>query len=373
MKQHKIKPLSGRKADLIARIKGSSNFGIGNKYIYENDIKISPVYIQKEMPISKQTVAQLKQMLKQAGLKVSGNKPELIKRLVDAGASQQPVPMPIKSKKSSTGVRPYEKMTIVELKPILKKYKLSVAGKKGDLVARLYDYDSQRESIEMGMMGTEDAHSQKHEIYQIYKNIAEEEDRLRKIGKFRDIGTDIILRRHPLLKTKDDIIVEASLARSRKQNAKKRADEYQIKYIPLIESEISTEPIDKNIIIRKKIKIVHKTPKKAINYKDYNTNLVVDNWLNASVYGNLKSFFPKDYDNILNHFINQAKYNKRIFPATIFKVLNKDLIYRLKQKYSIQEMYEGAENLSIAFLEDDRIKVKDDGISDDFKNIQQYI
>jgi hypothetical protein len=162
-------------------------------------------------------------------------------------------------------------------------------------------------------------------------------------------------------------------------------DEYYEEPIQeLVESEISTEPIDKHIIIRKKMKLGKPGPKRAssdgpksftkkINYEDYNTNLFVDNWLDASEYSNLKSLFPKDYDNILNHFINQAKYNKRIFPATIFKVLNKDLISRLKNKYSLQEMYEGAENLSIAILEDDRIKVKDEGISDDFKNIQQYI
>lgn len=149
MKQNKIKPLSGKKADLIARIRQFQNFGIGNKYIYENDIKTSPVYIQKEMPISKQTVADLKQILKQNKLKVSGKKSELIQRLVDAGLYEQPSSMPVKSKKSSKGVKAYEKMTITELKPILKKYKLSVSGKKADLVSRLYDYDRQRELNEM--------------------------------------------------------------------------------------------------------------------------------------------------------------------------------------------------------------------------------
>ena len=65
--------VGGTKPDLIARI-------LENNIIYENDIKITPVYIQKGMT-TKQTIPQLKALLKSYGLKVSGKKAELIERL----------------------------------------------------------------------------------------------------------------------------------------------------------------------------------------------------------------------------------------------------------------------------------------------------
>ena len=86
-------PVSGTKSVLLNRLQ-SQNIGIDTNSIYENNIKISPVYIQKEMTTSKQTVVELKTMLKQAGMKVSGTKPELIQRLVDAGLLNQSVDKP---------------------------------------------------------------------------------------------------------------------------------------------------------------------------------------------------------------------------------------------------------------------------------------
>jgi hypothetical protein len=90
MRTHNIKPLGGLKAELIARIKEFQKIGTTSNIIYENDIKITPVYIQKEeTKFEKMKVVELKQMLKQNGLKVSGKKSELIQRLIDAGVYKQ--------------------------------------------------------------------------------------------------------------------------------------------------------------------------------------------------------------------------------------------------------------------------------------------
>jgi hypothetical protein len=123
--------VGGNKPELIERI-------LNNNIIYENDIKISPVYIQKGMT-AKQTVPELKALLKSYGLKLSGRKAELIERLN------------LHKKISRKGIKPYETMLVADLKKILKKFKLSVKGLKADLVARLYDYDKSREIQEMGL------------------------------------------------------------------------------------------------------------------------------------------------------------------------------------------------------------------------------
>lgn len=134
--------VGGTKAELIARI-------YENNIIYENDIKTSPVYIQKGMT-TKQTVPQLKALLKSYGLKVSGRKADLIERL-NAYSGDVGI-----KKISRKEIKSYEKMLVADLKAILKKLKLNVKGLKSDLVARLYDYDKSREQKEMNMMGMED-------------------------------------------------------------------------------------------------------------------------------------------------------------------------------------------------------------------------
>ena len=151
--------VGGNKSELIDRI-------LANNIIYENDIKTSPVYIQKGMTATtKQTVPELKALLKSYGLKVSGRKAELLKRLSNVG-------------KKISNIKPYEKMLVADLKKILNKFKLSVKGLKADLVARLYDYDRSREELEMGMEDNmakikraEDKLSRANERYNEYKEI----------------------------------------------------------------------------------------------------------------------------------------------------------------------------------------------------------
>lgn len=117
------------------------------KYIYENNIKTTPVYIQQEMTISNQTVFELKQMLKQNGLKVTGTKPILIQRLIDAGLVDQSIPMEKQKLKQVIG--PYAKMRVVEIKSLLRKYGLKLSGLKDELIARLEESDAITRHIEL--------------------------------------------------------------------------------------------------------------------------------------------------------------------------------------------------------------------------------
>lgn len=71
--------VGGTKSELIARI-------YENNIIYENDIKISKPYIHKgKMKWSAYTVSELKQALNDFGLPLSGKKEMLVKRLEDTG------------------------------------------------------------------------------------------------------------------------------------------------------------------------------------------------------------------------------------------------------------------------------------------------
>lgn len=136
MRQNNIKPLGGRRADLLERI-----------YIYENNIKTSLQVNKKEKMSSinydKLLVKELKELLRTYGLPVGGRKQELINRLNAY--------TPKKSNVSSDNTY-YSKMTVAVLKEKLKELKLPVSGRKADLVQRLVDASNKyRENMEMGM------------------------------------------------------------------------------------------------------------------------------------------------------------------------------------------------------------------------------
>ncbi len=78
-----------------------------------------------EKDLSKWTKPQLQAQLRELGLKVSGNKPDLIKRIRDYGAG-------------------YLKMKVPQLKSLLKERKLSQVGNKIELVKRLEASDSKK-------------------------------------------------------------------------------------------------------------------------------------------------------------------------------------------------------------------------------------
>lgn len=140
MRQHNIKPLGGRKSDLISRI-----------YIYENNIKTSQQVLEKKgmsLPnYSKFTVNDLKVLLRNNGLRVSGRRQELIDRLNEYSTKTAK-----KSESAKFDDVYYSKMTVAILKEKLKAMKLPVGGRKGELIQRLMSATNiHKEKISMGM------------------------------------------------------------------------------------------------------------------------------------------------------------------------------------------------------------------------------
>ena len=81
-------------------------------------------------PIQKLTVDQLKTLLRQRGLPVSGRKDELIQRL----NGSHPTPTPTTK---APHPMPLEQMKVRELRSLLKQRGLPVSGKKAELIKRL--------------------------------------------------------------------------------------------------------------------------------------------------------------------------------------------------------------------------------------------
>lgn len=140
MRQHNIKPLGGRKSDLLARI-----------YIYENNIKTSQQVLEKKgmslQNYSKFTVNDLKVLLRNNGLRVSGRRQELIDRLNEYSTKTAK-----KSESAKFDDVYYSKMTVAILKEKLKALKLPVAGRKSELIQRLMDASNiHKEKTSMGM------------------------------------------------------------------------------------------------------------------------------------------------------------------------------------------------------------------------------
>merc|ERR1719204_254681 len=92
---------------------------------------------------SQLTVVQLKQMLKENGLAVTGKKANLIERL-EAHLEQKKTP------------GPYDHMTLEQLKEDCKSRKLTISGSESDLRIRLQIDDDTRENlVEMGSIKPE--------------------------------------------------------------------------------------------------------------------------------------------------------------------------------------------------------------------------
>ena len=79
-------------------------------------------------------VQELKELLKNKKLSVSGNKGDLIQRLLDSDIIKSDIPIDVKQDN-------YKNLKAQELKVLLKNKKLSVSGNKGDLIQRLLDSD----------------------------------------------------------------------------------------------------------------------------------------------------------------------------------------------------------------------------------------
>ena len=167
MKKHGIKPLSGRKADIIARILEFQKIGIDSNSIYKNDLKSS----YDNNIYSKMTVKDLQQFMRENKIKGLNQKKELlIKTILDAGYELPMVEKPTLSKKEkkmksyytldSTKTKKEEsieellkKRKMVDLVNLLDKLGIrpkKIPRKKQELVDKLVKY------YEMSSMSGED-------------------------------------------------------------------------------------------------------------------------------------------------------------------------------------------------------------------------
>ena len=90
------------------------------------------------MSYSNLTVAQLKDLLRERGLKVSGRKAELVDRLEDVVDYDKNASLKNQNEKpSQTSENKYSNLTVVQLKDLLRERSLKVSGRKAELVARL--------------------------------------------------------------------------------------------------------------------------------------------------------------------------------------------------------------------------------------------
>ena len=86
-----------------------------------------------ESKLEDKTVVELKDLLRERGLKVSGKKAELVERLLGRES-----PKAVKSPKGrNPGKATLEKKTVVELKEMLREQGLKVSGTKTELIDRL--------------------------------------------------------------------------------------------------------------------------------------------------------------------------------------------------------------------------------------------
>jgi hypothetical protein len=104
--------------------------------------KKKPVVTNKiDGPYGEFTVKQLKDKCKSVGIKVGGKKIDLVQRLRDFDSGKL-VPKALELARQG----PYEGLTVKELKDQLKEKGLKVGGKKNDLIQRLNDSDNESES-----------------------------------------------------------------------------------------------------------------------------------------------------------------------------------------------------------------------------------
>jgi hypothetical protein len=151
-------------------------------------------------------------------------------------------------------------MLVADLKAILKKLKLSVKGRKADLVDRLYDYDRQRELSEMESMGMEDVQSYKtlvfperYEAYREKEIKAEEAEREAERKKEQEMMDEIkkmsVAEIKRQLKISDEKIRELEMTILRQLRLEQPKKE--VPYFPIEETEIDTSPKSKGIVINR--------------------------------------------------------------------------------------------------------------------------
>jgi hypothetical protein len=125
--------ISGKKADLIARIEAHSSPDWGS-FTYFELKKLNEKFVHQIMSIrpnySDFTIKVLQKKLKEKGLKISGKKPELAKRLMDDWEENCP-PQP-----------DYNALTVAKLEERCRAAELNVGGTKAELIARIKAHSS---------------------------------------------------------------------------------------------------------------------------------------------------------------------------------------------------------------------------------------
>jgi hypothetical protein len=134
-------PVSGKKAELIERLKGET---LGPIEETKGEGEETPDEGSDEVDYDSMTVPLLKEALKEQGLPVSGKKAELIERL--KGETLGPIEETEEGTSEGEGEEipdegsdeiDYDSMTVPLLKEALKEQGLPVSGKKAELIERL--------------------------------------------------------------------------------------------------------------------------------------------------------------------------------------------------------------------------------------------
>lgn len=101
----------------------------------------SPTPKKENVKYEKMTVVQIKALLREEKKPLAGNKAELIARLRGVNIEKPKNDKPVTPKNVGVEKSLYEKMKVPQLKDELKKRKLAIGGKKADLVAKLVQND----------------------------------------------------------------------------------------------------------------------------------------------------------------------------------------------------------------------------------------
>ena len=131
-------PLVGNKAELVKRATDADKKKSARKSAKKS--------ARKSADLESMTVVQLKELLKERGLPMSGKKADLIERLKSKKSPAKRKSARKSAKKSKADG--FSAMTVLELKELLREKGLTVSGKKADLVKRLEEFEEEGEEEE---------------------------------------------------------------------------------------------------------------------------------------------------------------------------------------------------------------------------------
>lgn len=147
-------------------------------------------YEAGELVCDSLSIKDLKEKLRAKNLKVSGTKDELIKRLSESGSesgSESESESESVGNKSNTNIKtPYNKMKLMELRIELKTRGLKSSGKKDELIKRLMDDNKECESLSYGREEKDEKDEEKDsevETEDDYVKMSEEELKMELKGR----------------------------------------------------------------------------------------------------------------------------------------------------------------------------------------------